>query len=168
MQRLKFLGQVLSQRSVSNIINTFGILRKNQTQGLPLPIIKFRKLEVTHAVMRKVKIVTSRKNTFSQRNMVGRVHVSQDTIRRSLKNFDLVERKKYRLHRFLPRHKQIRKTTCELLYKKLLASRKWELVVPLDERMLGLHNTKIDRRIYATSPWEICAKIMGSLARPLF
>ncbi|OXA37906.1 hypothetical protein Fcan01_27319 [Folsomia candida] len=79
--------------------------------------------------------------------MARRVHASQDTVRRILNQLDLFKRKKYRLHRLLLRHKQIRKAACRSFYEKYLAGRKWELVVFLDEGMLGLQNTNGDRPI---------------------
>ncbi|OXA41098.1 hypothetical protein Fcan01_24125 [Folsomia candida] len=97
VQSLKILGHVISKRSVSNIVNNVGMLRKNQAQGLPPPIIKVRKRKVTTAMMRKVKTMASKKNPY-QRNLV---HVSQDTIRRILHQLALVKRRKYRVHRLL-------------------------------------------------------------------
>ncbi|OXA41641.1 hypothetical protein Fcan01_23809 [Folsomia candida] len=91
VQRLKILG---GQCPI--LLITLAFYEKIQHRGLPPPIVKVRKRKVITAMVRKVKIMTSKKNPHPKRDMASRVNVSKYTVSPILKRFDLVKRNKHR------------------------------------------------------------------------
>jgi [histone H3]-lysine36 N-dimethyltransferase SETMAR len=147
VKTLKSENVAVSKSLVHNVIKNVGERRQAATAGLPPPVKRQPRKVATRAVIRKVDALISKRNPPTQRQIAKTVKVSKTTVGRIIRWLKKNIRRKTRVHKLLPRHIQNRRTTCRNLYEKVLAGRKCEFVVTLDEAMFGLHNTNGERKI---------------------
>lgn len=147
LSTLKSENISVSKTCIHNVIHNVGQRRQAKSIGLLSPVKEQPRKTVTPSIIKKVDILTSKENPPSQREISRLVKVSQSTVHRIIRSLNKKLRRKTRVHKLKPHHMRVRKTTCRKLYENLLAGRKWEYVVTLDEAMFGLQNCNGKRKI---------------------
>lgn len=145
--RLRDQKITVSYRTVLRVIKNIGKRRQAKAVGLPSPV-KVQPVKVMNSkFLKKVKIMISKENPPSQFEMARKLKASRRTVQRAIRRLGQQKRKKTRVHRLLPRHKANRTTNCRRLYEKVLAGKRSEFVVTLDEAMFGLHDSNGKRKV---------------------
>ena len=155
VDKLKKMGMTISQRTVSNVINSIGQQRKAQEEGQKNITFKRQRKVRTKKLIRKVKNKVNKENPPTQLSIANEFKVSQRTIFRIIhEDLKLKTRRKTKVHSLNDRHKQIRKTNCRKLYEDHLAADKWKYVVSLDETWVYLNNCDRQTKICYVKPGE--------------
>ena len=155
VDKLKKMGITISQRTVSNVINSIGQQRKAQEEGQKNITFKRQRKVRTKKLIRKVKNKVNKENPPTQLSIANEFKVSQRTIFRIIhEDLKLKTRRKTKVHSLNDRHKQIRKTNCRKLYEDHLAADKWKYVVNLDETWVYLNNCDRQTKICYVKPGE--------------
>jgi len=138
---------VISQRTVSRIINNVGNRRVLKAKGQPSPIKRQPCKVVTPRIVKRIDLLTQKENPPSQREIAHLVKVSQASVNAVIKKLGKRLARKTRVHKLTPAHMKNRMTRSRKLYEGYLAGQRSEFVVTLDEAMFGMHNVNGKRKV---------------------
>jgi hypothetical protein len=147
--KLKEQNITVSDKTVSNVLNSIGYRRNHKSVGLSSPKKEQPRTVRTRALIQKIDNLTNKKDPPTQRAMAASLGVSVGTVNNVLcEDLGATARKKRRVHKLNPSHKANRKTNSRKLYEERLAGRNGEFCVTLDEAWFYLQDGSGSRRIY--------------------
>lgn len=137
----------LSQTAIVNIVNCVGNRRTARSQGMKSSIKRQPLKQSTRVALKKIDLLTRKKNPPSQRQMAKLVQVPRSTVQQIIKRLGKRVAFKTTVHSLNPKQIANRKTNSKKIYEKYLAGQKSEFVVSLDEAMFYVQNCNGKRRV---------------------
>jgi ribosomal protein S25 len=148
MKKLADAEHKVSERTIFNVINRIGDMRKSRDSGTEIQKRKNRRNVRSDALIKKIAKELDKPNPISQNSMAKKYNMCQSMVNLIIhEDLEMHTRIKYKAHRLSDANKKNRKTNCRKFYKKGFAGDRSEFIVTLDEAWVYLNYCNGERRI---------------------
>lgn len=146
-KKLRKQNYIVSEGTISNVINCVGERRQAKSTGQRSPVKRQPLKPSNQSALKKIDLMTQKENPPSQKQIAVKAGVPFGSVSRLIKKLGKRTAHKTTVHTLNARQMANRKTNSRKIYEKYLAGPKSEFVVTIDEAMFYVQNCNGTRKV---------------------